>query len=308
MVTEGKHLISVSTLFVSNRILPDAYHGGTLRPPPPVPVLLVCFLIVGVPGRLEAQQEGETLFAEGRQLSETYIYHDFDDGREHTVRTTFQYGLERDYTLTVQVPYRDFRHTPDSGSFGDSGLGDSTLFGRYRVYEKDVYKGGLDVSLGAGLELPTGDTNEDGVPRHEQLGSGSWDPKLGAAVTYEPGRWRFDGIALYKYSTQGSGGFQEGETIQIEADAGYRFYLPDDYRKGSAKVNAGLRWTHKGSAEVNGSTIGGTGGDTIFARIGLSTHPTPETDLSLSYERPVHHSGDDRDNESFLSLTAGFRF
>ena len=75
-------------------------------------------------------------------------------------------------------------------------MGDLALVLKKRVYNDVWHRGAWNVSVLGGVETPTGETGrrQDGIrlPTRFQPGSGSWDPFVGGASTWEQGRFRFD--------------------------------------------------------------------------------------------------------------------
>ena len=108
------------------------------------------------------------------------------------VPTILNYNLVTDAVATLVVPYViKERRLPDKTHRDSRGIGDIKLIGKYRFYLEDSPLGSNQMSLSAGLELPTGDTTKrkDGVrlPRPLQLGSGGVDPFFSFAAGWISG-------------------------------------------------------------------------------------------------------------------------
>ncbi|MCG8529778.1 MAG: transporter, partial [Desulfovibrionales bacterium] len=101
----------------------------------------------------------------------------------------------------------------------NDGLGDLVLMGRYRLLAQK--KGDpVNLALGAGLKMPTGDTHEMDNMKTGcfgagfQCGSGSWDPKLELALNRVKDNWRVDFTAMYTLVTEGDHEYEFGDKFQ----------------------------------------------------------------------------------------------
>ncbi|GMQ80573.1 MAG: hypothetical protein BMS9Abin05_0001 [Rhodothermia bacterium] len=85
-----------------------------------------------------------------------------------------------------------------------SGLADARAFFRYTVYQKNDRGATFRIAPFAGVKVPTGSKNtsdENGLlPRSFQLGSGSWDPLIGAVLTRQTFSWQIDVSLSYKFN------------------------------------------------------------------------------------------------------------
>ena len=105
-----------------------------------------------------------------------------------------------------------------------SGIGDLTLFGQYRFYGQST---GLQASLLAGIKTPTGKTGErddqgELFEAEFQPGSGSWDPKLGLALSQAQGRWSIASSILYTIATEGTQHTDLGDRFHYNGALSYR--------------------------------------------------------------------------------------
>ena len=115
--------------------------------------------------------------------------------------------------------------TPETVERGDtSGIGDLTLFGQYRFYGQST---GLQASLLAGIKTPTGKTGQrddqgELFEAEFQPGSGSWDPKLGLALSQANGRWSIASNVLYTIATEGTQHTDIGDRFHYNGAVTYR--------------------------------------------------------------------------------------
>jgi len=170
------------------------------------------------------------------------------------------------------------------------GLGDVTLYGKWRYYRWDEVGKALNVALLAGLELPTGkdDVVDKGVflPADLQPGSASWDPFLGTAVTYEPGRWRFNAMTLYKRVGEGTHEYKQGDQFFAELAAGNRFWL-EPYPGPFMRADVMLRFRHEWADRQGGGSVPNTGGDLLTLGVNWAFRPRPTVDVQVSVEVPI---------------------
>jgi len=111
-----------------------------------------------------------------------------DDNPDKQIRTSFintglQYMFNRDWGVSIEVPYehRYFKTdngtqgAPDIQSFVHDAIGDIRLQGIYTGFSSDMSTG-----LNFGLKLPTGDYTYPNFDRDTEIGSGSMDALIGA--------------------------------------------------------------------------------------------------------------------------------
>lgn len=270
----------------------------------------------------------ETLFASGTRVSISHIYKRngtrFDGTSEvsdplHRTFTeqrlvaSIDHGLRPDLTLSLLAPYVHKSLDSSAGDLGGEGFGDVALLAKWRMHKRDWKRGAVHLSLVGGVELPTGETgvrdNGMRLPVSLQPGSGSWDPFVAIAGTLDLNRYRFDALAFYKLNSEGAQSYDQGDFTSFDLKGAYRF-LHTKYPGPTASAKLGLQWRHEGRAEQRGSIVAGTGSDELRVRTGLTWHPAPEWDLSLSVEVPLHQDFVDQqlglDYRTFLAL--GIRF
>jgi hypothetical protein len=139
------------------------------------------------------------------------------------------YGITSDLAVFGVLPYLNKRldvTTPGGRVTRDTnGIGDMRLFGRYTAYQKDMPGKSFRIAPFAGAELPTGDDNATDslgvLPAPLQLGSGSWDPFVGIAITYQTLDYEIDLSASYKANTAANG-FEFGDQARLDASLQYR--------------------------------------------------------------------------------------
>ncbi|MDX2148510.1 MAG: hypothetical protein SFZ23_13410 [Planctomycetota bacterium] len=155
------------------------------------------------------------------------------DTRDLELGTSVQYGLARDWSLTIDVPVMFRREVIPSETPGasssvdhDQGVEDLDFTFKYRFYKHDT--GGIDTVRAAlllGSETPSGDD--------EDFSSQAFNPHVGGVVTVVRGRHGFNQDAHFQLNTGGdidhnSGG--DGPDDAIFHNTSYLFRIsPERY-------------------------------------------------------------------------------
>ena len=289
---------------------------------------------IGLGGPAFSQEGGiellaaETLFDGGTRVSVSHIYKskgtlfrgsdEVPDAldrvlEEHRVVAAVDHGLRPDLTISALLPFVTKKLESNAGDADSSGVGDMALLAKFRAYKRDWKRGAFHISTIAGIEAPTGETDEkeggSRLPPQLQPGLGSWNPFFGLSTNLNLDRLRFDALAFYKVNTEGSQDFEKGDFFALEVDAAYRF-LHTKYPGPTASAKLGLQWRHEDNAERNGSTVADSGSEELLLRPGLTWHPKPNIDISLAVDVPLYQDFDGEqlglDYRTFLGI--GMRF
>ncbi|MFT7667806.1 MAG: hypothetical protein ACI8X5_000490 [Planctomycetota bacterium] len=263
---------------------------------------------------------GETLFSRGTRVSIAHLYEqktnlysgskqidnpkDLEASRQRVI-LGYNFGVTARFDVGALLPFVDPEVQSNDGTMGESGVGDASIYGKYRLYTRDASQNSLNVSVLAGVETPTGQTGSE-VP---QAGTGSWDPFLGLAVTDSRGRFRFDGHMVYKLNTEGSLDISKGDEWSIGLSAAYR-YLHRPYPGPSHSAKLGILWQGQTQAARAGNTLPNSGTERLLLRPALGFHPIPAIDISLNVDIPLYQHYDGQqlgfDFRTFFAL--GYRF
>lgn len=253
---------------------------------------------------------GETLFVGGTRAALTWLHvaggdlvrngdqvanpDDIERDRDVVV-ASWNTNLKRGLDLALVLPWVSNNAT-FSGSGGvlstdEGGIGDLAFVLKQRVYNDVWNRGAWNVSVLGGVETPTGETSEKTAgelnPPSLQPGSGSWDPFVGVASTWEQGRFRFDSQVFWQTFGEGDQDSQSGDLVSVEFDVGYRA-LMTQYPGPTISTKAGVRWRHRGRGEQSGAFLENSGGDDISLITAVGWHPSPEWDVSFRIELPVY--------------------
>lgn len=234
---------------------------------------------------------------------------------ETKTRTTLavQYGLRNDIQLGLALPYVANDRDGTGVGANASGLGDLTLLGKWRFYRWDAPAKALNVAALLDVSLPTGqdDEKQNGVRIEPELqpGSGSVDPALGVAATYEPGRWRFNMAALYRFRTDIDGDHTHlGDELVTEVEVGNRFWL-EPYPGPFMRADVAVRYYWEDESRQDGR-LRDTGGERAAVALTWAFRPRPSLDFQASAELPFWQdvNGTQLGEDWGMSLAFGYRF
>lgn len=237
-----------------------------------------------------------------------------------SVAAVYVYGITERVTGIAVVPYLDksLRLTPSMGpriTRETSGLGDMRTLLKYRVYTED--KPGVTHRLGVfgGIEWPTGDDDESDslgrLPQTLQLGSGSWDPIVGAVWTTQTLGWEFDADVGYKANTNAND-FEFGDQIFSNVSYQHRVWpreLPDEGVPSFIYGVMELNGSYAEKNEIGGIEDDDSGGLTVFLSPGLqwaSVSWVVEASFQIPVIQDLH--GDALKTNYAATLGARYRF
>jgi len=234
---------------------------------------------------------------------------------ETTTQTTLglQYGLRNKLQLGVVVPWT--AHAREGRGFDAeaTGLGDVDLLGKWRFYRFDAPGVALNVALLGALSLPTGeDDAEDAGARLEpelQPGSGGVDPAIGLGATHEPGRWRFNAAALYRFRTDTDQDHARlGDELVVELATGNRFWL-EPYPGPFMRADLAVRYYWQDHSRQQGE-LRDTGGERATVAVNWAFRPRPSIDVQVNVEVPLWQdvSGTGLGEDWAVDFAVGYRF
>ncbi len=233
--------------------------------------------------------------------------------------TVVVYGLDGRVAFFAIAPFlsKQLEVTTPAGRVtrAVTGFGDLTVLARLTALAVDRSGETVRIAPFAGLELPTGrDDEADGLgrlPPPLQLGSGSWDPLVGAIVTWQTLRWELDASTSYQRRSEANG-FDAGDEGRAEASFQYRLVprgalgsgVPS-YLYAVMETNAACR----GRDCTSGARAADSGGFTWYVAPGLQW-VTLRTVLEAAVQIPVverpNGAGLWEDFAALLSLRVSF--
>ncbi len=279
-------------------------------------MLLRALAVLAVAAPAAAQQGalelfvGETLFVSGTRVALTWLRQEGGELVSGSDGVPNPSGLERDRDVLVASVATNVRRGLDvalvlpwavaSGTFergggvlstDNRGIGDLAIVFKQRVYHEVWNKGAWNAALLGGVETPTGDTSGRTAgaldPPNLQPGSGSWDPFIGLASTYESGRMRLDAQLFWQRFGEGEQDNRPGDVFSAEFDIGYRV-LMTRYPGPTLSTKAGMRYRNIGRGQRSGLPLSNSGGEELAALVAAGWHPSPEWDVSFRLEAPLY--------------------
>ena len=205
------------------------------------------------------------------------------------------YGITDSVSISLQVPYvvRYSKEVHEEEFLGENqkstGLGDSILLGKYKIYDKQFGLAGI-----FGLKLPTGTTgerNEAGEKFEPELqpGTGSLDFMFGISANKKINHLIIlDGTLLYHLKTEGDQDYEFGDIIR--ATAGATFNVINKEKKPTLSLLSEVISQFANKDEREGETIRDSGGTTIFFAPGVSSKLTEQLKTTVSVPVPVFQS------------------
>ena len=232
-------------------------------------------------------QRRETLRSGSRRVDDPRAMHE----QEQSTTMALQYGLRHDLQIGIAAQWVANDQIRNDGELHAEGVGDVELLAKYRFLRLDGRGFATNFALLSGVSLPTGDDDSSSsgteLTPDIQVGSGSVDPMLGAAVTHEPGRWRFNAATFYHLRTDADrDGDRPGNELTVELAAGNRFWL-EPYPGPFMRLDVVGRYYHSERDQQDGSAQQSTGGERFTLGLNYAFRPRPALDFQLYVEVPI---------------------
>jgi hypothetical protein len=214
--------------------------------------------------------------------------------------------LSLEYVVTpklkaqISVPYlhRDFKRLQDDVLVSDdeSGIGDISVLGKYRICKTEKNDTSFMVTLLAGIKTPTGDSDRLGEADHHEepgsahghdaeestgpggeseghaesaisghdvaLGSGSWDVFGGIKAEWAANNWLADLMAQYYLRTEGDFNYELADDLYVSADVGRILVQESDF---AMSLRGGILGEFRDADKQNGVKINHTALDSWYA-------------------------------------------
>jgi len=220
------------------------------------------------------------------------------DATANVTVVALRYGVSKNFDLRVALPYKQIDATAQLGSNGvaidNKGIGDMIVMGRYVVLPMAKY--GYQLSIGAGVKLPTGSTDNGftkapsfaqniNTPLPTQMGTGEFEYKteLGISKLINE-EMRVDFHTMYTYRPKAEHNYDFGN--ELSYDLSFTAALTD-------KINLGIEYNGKYNSDTN------MGDDTnqmlrsklpFKALSGTVAYVTPEIEF-VPFGKPKVHIG-----------------
>ena len=195
--------------------------------------------------------------------------------------------------LEAEVPISrtSFRDAGESGS--GVGLGNVTVWSKYRFFRQVKTYGDRQAAARLGLELPTGkkDAPQINVPAfvRQQLTpiNGGLAPHFDLAYSQAGGRIIFGGNAEAVFRSERDG-FRMGHEQRLNTDLEY-VLLPREYKRPGGELFLILETTfvHRGTGRLNGAPVAGSKATEYYLAPGLQYAARPQFVVEGSVQFPV---------------------
>ncbi len=210
----------------------------------------------------------------------------------------FIYGVNDYFDLKVITPYKSIEATANLGSnnvaIDNNGIGDIIVMGRYVVLPMSEY--GFQLSVGAGVKLPTGSTDSgfkkappfaanENTPLPTQMGTGEYEYKAELGISKLIGEsMRVDFHTMYTYRPLAEHDYDFGD--ELSYDLSFTAAL-------TKNINLGIEYNGKYNSETD---MGSDTNPTLRAMLpfkafsGTVGYVTPEIEF-MPFDKPKLHMG-----------------
>lgn len=273
--------------------------------------------------------DGETLYDDGFlftfgreiQRRDTLLAgsHRVDDPtslreQEQVTTAALQWGLRHDVQVGIAASFVETERRSTGQDLDAESLGDVEVMAKWRFLRLDGRGFATNFALLSSVSLPTGDDDAKSagaeLPPDLQPGSGGVDPSLGAAVTHEPGRWRFNAALSHQWRNDTDGDDDvTGDEFVAEVAVGNRFWL-EPYPGPFMRLDAVARSYHFDRDTQDGAVQQGTGGERVTLGLNWAFRPRPSLDFQVYFEIPVaqHVNETQLGTDWQIDVTFGYRF
>lgn len=270
---------------------PSPFTGSLLGAEPPTPATHAAPIRVTSPGL--------TVYKGGAVTPRLYLIRQHLGGLDVS-RQVFHLGVSYTPTpraqLEVEVPVSRTSFDDGARSGSGVGLGNVTLWGKYRFFRTVKTYGDRQAAARFGLELPTGRSDaptsaEVNAPAfvRQQLTpiSGGLSPHFDLSFSQAGGRFIFGGDVEAVLRSE-RGGFRLGHEVRVSTDLEY-VLLPFKYEQPGGELFVILEssFVHRGTGRVGGAEAPGSNSTEYYLAPGLQYAADPRFVVEGSFQFPV---------------------
>jgi hypothetical protein len=198
--------------------------------------------------------------------------------------------------LEAEIPISRTSFDDGAASGSGSGLGNITLWTKYRFFRRVKTYGDRQAAVRFGLELPTGKKD---APSQSQINlpafvrqqltpiNGGLSPHFDLAFSQAGGRFIFGGNAEAIFRSERDG-FRVGHEQRLSTDLEY-VLLPREYKKPGGELFLILETTfvHRGTGRLDGVPVAGSKATEYYLAPGLQYAARPRFVVEGSVQLPV---------------------
>ena len=234
----------------------------------------------------------------------------------HLLLLSFSYTPTPTIQLEGEVPFARTSFKEGGRASGGEGLGNLTLWVKYRCFRRVEEWGDRQAALRFGLELPTGKKEGPGEGRlsapafvRQQLTpiSGGLSPHVDAAYSQAKGRFIFGGNVEGIVRSERDG-FRMGHEVRVNTDFEYVLF-PRQYDRPGGEVFAILEtnFIRRGTGHVDGAAVPGSRSTEYHLSPGLQFAVHPRFVIEGSLQLPVIRNAGAQALRTERSLLLGVR-
>ncbi len=178
------------------------------------------------------------------------------DATANVTVLVLRYGVSKNFDVRVALPYKQIEATAQLGSnsvaIDNKGIGDMLVMGRYVILPMKEY--GYQLSIGAGVKLPTGSTDNGfkkappfaqntNTPLPTQMGTGAFEYKAEVGVSkLITDDMRVDFNTMYTYRPKAENNYDFGN--ELSYDLSFTAAVTD-------KINLGIEYNGKYNSDTD---------------------------------------------------------
>jgi len=219
--------------------------------------------------------------------------------------------------LEAEVPVARTSYDEGVNSGSGIGLGNITLWSKYRFFRRVKTYGDRQASARFGLELPTGRktppsataVNASAFVRQQLTPiSGGLSPHFDLSFSQAGGRFIFGGNAEGTVRSERDG-FRMGHEVRVNTDTEY-VLLPREYRAPGGELFVILETTfvHRGLGRLAGETVAGSNSTEYYLSPGLQYAAKPRFVIEGSLQFPVIRNTGHEVLRNTLNILLGVRY
>lgn len=184
--------------------------------------------------------------------------------KESGISLEVVYGISANWAAGFEIPYT----TKDNGTQNNNGLGDASVFTKYRFWREDSFGEQSSASIILGVRFDNGEVDNGDIDTQPPLGNDVIDTLLGVAYGYEGSTW-YHWVSLRSlHHEENAAKFRQGTTWNVDLVLGFR-PTPGQYRQPDTVWMIELNTEISRKDELSSARLETTGGNEAFLSPGI---------------------------------------